>query len=91
MIDRTRHDEDWNEPKRPYLEIPGREYYNMAHGYENERMSGLVTRDPRAILEHISQECKIRTKITQNEVFKLGELLCLAKQCCRQTHQDFGE
>ena len=91
MIDRRVKDWDWNEPKRPYLEIPGRELYSEAASSEDKRLSELNRQDPKTELESISQEFKIRTKITKNEIFKLGELLCRAKKCCRILHQDFGE
>jgi hypothetical protein len=42
-------------------------------------------------LEAIVREIRLRVKITQNEIFKIGELLSLAKTACQQQGEGFQE
>lgn len=46
---------------------------------------------PEEQLNLIQNEIKIRVKITQNEVFKIGQLLCLAKPICHKQGIGFQE
>lgn len=65
--------------------------YATVQEYEQETMfmyAGYETKDK---LLHIVKQIKARIKITKQEIFKIGELLCMAKKECQQEAISFKE
>jgi len=65
--------------------------YDDALRAEEVRAFELTSLEPATRLEMIEKEVKLRVKITKNEIFKIGELLCLAKNICKQEGTKFQE
>lgn len=65
--------------------------YDVANRLEEETMFEIDGYEPTAILNHIAEEIKIRIRITGNEIFKIGELLCKAKKVCQANKISFKE
>jgi hypothetical protein len=78
------HDWDWEQPKRPYLELPEEALYNDVLSREKNRTVILNCTTPASILDSIAGLINARVKITINEIFKIGELLHVAKPYCQQ-------
>lgn len=80
-------------PERFYIEeehkmLPGTPFnkntlYEHALKMELENAYGFESDDPEEQLKKIKSEIKARVKITAHEIFKIGELLQLAKRACR--------
>lgn len=58
--------------------------YEEAIALEKVRSYELQSLDPATQLEQIAKEIHVRVKITQTEIFKIGELLYLAKAICQR-------
>jgi hypothetical protein len=85
------HDWDWNEPERPYLEMPEKSLYDKVLWREEARSLGISYGTSNLSLDDIKLEIKGRIRITKNEVFKIGELLVLAKPLCQQARIHFQD
>lgn len=62
-----------------------RSLYEHANRLEENRVFDAGNKD----LKSIETEIKISSKITANEVFKRGELFCVAKALCQQQNKEF--
>ena len=69
----------------------GESIYGRALKLEQDRVFELASMEPRDQLERIKEEVEVRVKITKNEIFKIGELLTMAKRICQQEDQGFKE
>jgi hypothetical protein len=65
--------------------------YDLALWREEQRVLGFEGWEPSVKLDQIKEEIKIRTKININEIFKIGELLWMAKKVCQESGTGFKE
>ena len=78
-----------SELKNPDNDFVGDTLYDQARDYEEQR---LFYSDPTAwTLENYADEIKVRVRITQNEIFIIGEILCLAKKKCSEENISFQQ
>jgi hypothetical protein len=59
-------------------------YYDQANWLEKITTFELDALSPDEQLNHLEKEIIVRTKITQQEVFRIGEILVMAKKICQQ-------
>lgn len=69
----------------------GSSLYDEALSLEEERVYELGALEPAKQLEWVKGEILVRLKITKNEIFKIGELLWMAKRICQQEGMKFQE
>jgi hypothetical protein len=81
----------WNEERQPYMEVKSQELYKDAISYEYSRICEFISDTPEVALNRIGNEIHSRLKISQNEIFNIGELLFSAKKICRQNQIGFKE
>jgi len=65
--------------------------YTSADSLEWQRIFQLSALKPEQQLQELLKEIKLRVRITQNEIFKIGELLIHAKKICQQEGKKFKE
>jgi hypothetical protein len=63
--------------------------YEEAIRLEVKRAYAIEKYEPKKVLNHIIEEINIRTKITAHEIFKIGELLTIAKRILHENGLSF--
>lgn len=83
---------NWFEVQQPpYDQSQGEKLYNNVLWRERMRICRTNPQSPASALEDIACEINARVKITVHEVFKIGELLCIAKGICQQEGRGFQD
>jgi len=65
--------------------------YDIADNFEDGRTFEFASYSPETKLSDLAAEIKIRIQITQQEIFKIGELLTIAKKVCQEEKIGFKE
>jgi len=65
--------------------------YDEAKFYEDIELFGLDGLEPESQLDTIVRLVKYKTRITQYEIFKIGDLLCKAKKVCLKNKVGFKD
>lgn len=63
--------------------------YNEADRLQEQYIFDLEALKPEKQLDCLAKEVKVRVKITQQEIFRIGELLCRAKKICKEQRISF--
>lgn len=80
--------EDWRDPENGIIHD---HIYEESKFHEEQEAFDLVSLEPETQLNQIAKHIKLRIKITQYEIFKIGELLTMAKKICRENKMGFKE
>lgn len=65
--------------------------YEHAIRLEDETIFDICFLDTKGKLDHLVEEIKVRIKITKQEIFKIGELLVMAKKICQEEGSEFQD
>ena len=65
--------------------------YSLANSYEENRVYSFEALTADQKLDSIVNEVKVRVRITKQEIFRIGELLFMAKKICHGRNENFQD
>lgn len=80
-----------DQQRRDRLNIMFPDLYSIANENEEFRVYEFEALSVGQKLDNIVKEVKVRIRITKQEIFKIGELLLMAKKLCSSTKKGFKE
>lgn len=75
----------------PAIFRPNLTFWDKAKLFDESEVFDLDVSEPESALEQIVGFVKFRIRITQREIFKIGELLCKAKKICSKNNKGFQD